>query len=509
AIASFKENLSRIASEVQDTAEELEFSGEGGERRRPDGSRQQQNLHISNGMDHIVKAELEWYKGEIRRLQNSESEIQAMSVNYASILKEREEELSRLHQENEKLKKTMVGVSTGHMIPNGEDRECMEIADASKVGDSSLNGMEVLQGQTDIPATRQQRHENALHSQNSQGILRVNGKHRNTSTAVKWGAASNGSALPPELEGRQKQMELKIKKLQEREKELSNAIQEEKQTSVTQKTNNEKLLAEMEKLKELREKELADLADVKLQLKKKQDLIEITQNECSVLKTEKEQVLTEMAELKKHLDERNTDMIKLQAELRKRNVLPSKEHIEKFQRTIATLEKQNIELQTEKDRLTNVLKGQQQLPQAEQGDWSHATSDIRLRDGMQQVQSSFENLRAVEEAHLLQKSEFEQSLKKVCNERDKALRDLARLKQHLLDKELEDSEKMDEDSERMEELQRLLEARNARIVQLERSLAHAVASQDEIKKIDSVELQKANEIINDLRAKTCRLCQCA
>lgn len=34
--------------------------------------------------------QLEWYKGEIQRLQNSEAEIQAMSINYASLLKERE-----------------------------------------------------------------------------------------------------------------------------------------------------------------------------------------------------------------------------------------------------------------------------------------------------------------------------------------------------------------------------------------------------------------------------------
>ncbi|XP_057853263.1 golgin candidate 4 isoform X3 [Cryptomeria japonica] len=460
-IANFKENLSRIALEVKDTAEELELLG-GEERKHPDGPRQEHNLHLSNGMDHNVKAELDWYKGEIQRLQNSEAEIQAMSVNYASILKEREEELSRLHQENEKLKKTMVGVSAGHMLPNGDDRRHMEITDASKVGDSSSNGMDVPQGQIDIPATRQQRYGNASRSQNSQGILRVHGKHANTGAVLKWDVASNGNSSPPELEGRQKQMELKIKKLQEREKELLNLLQEAKQTAVSEKAENEKLLAEMSKLKELREKELIDSANAKLQLQKEQELIEIAQKECSVLNAEKEGMLMEMTELKRNLNEKNADMSKLQADLSKRNVMLSNEHIEKLQRTIATLEKQNTGLK---------------------------------------VQLSLENLGSLEEANRLQKLEFERNLKEVCNERDKALRDLARLKQHLLDKELEDSEKMDEDSERIADLQRLVDGRNARIMQLERSLAHAIASQDEIKMSNSDELRKANEIISDLRQK--------
>ena len=58
-----------------------------------------------------------------------------------------------------------------------------------------------------------------------------------------------------------------------------------------------------------------------------------------------------------------------------------------------------------------------------------------------------------------------------------------------------------EDSERIADLQRLVDARNARIMQLERSLAHAIASQDEIKMSNSDELRKANGTISDLRQK--------
>jgi len=142
-IATFKENLSQIASDVQDTADELEI-GRGSERRPLEGPAERKPL-LGNGIDPNVKAELEWYKGEIQRLQNSEAEIQAMSINYASLLKEREEELSRLHDENGKLKKTMAGATAGYMLANGGDRKSMEVSDTSKVGDSSLNGLEVLQ----------------------------------------------------------------------------------------------------------------------------------------------------------------------------------------------------------------------------------------------------------------------------------------------------------------------------------------------------------------------------
>ena len=40
------------------------------------------------------------YKSEIKRLQDSEAKIKALSVNYAALLKEREDRISRLNDEN-------------------------------------------------------------------------------------------------------------------------------------------------------------------------------------------------------------------------------------------------------------------------------------------------------------------------------------------------------------------------------------------------------------------------
>lgn len=460
-IATFKENLSQIASDVQDTADELDIGG--GSERRPPEEPNERKPPLANGIDPNVKAELEWYKGEIQRLQNAEVEIQAMSINYASLLKEREEELSRLHDENGKLKKAMAaGATTGYMLANGGDRKSMEVSDTSKVGDISLNGPEVLQGHMDAPAARQQRYTNAPRTQNSQGNQRVHGKHANTGTVVKWDGTSNGSTPPLELEGKQQQMEFKIKNLQEREKELTNLVRDETEALLALKGDHEKSLDEIKKLKELREIDQADLANVKLQLQKKQDLNEVVQKECTVLKAEKQRMSTEIAELQNHLNERSAEMNKLQEELSKRKVMHSNEYVEKLKNTVAALEKEKIEIQ---------------------------------------VQPLSENLGAMEEAYRLQILELEQSLKNVSNERDKAVRNLARLKQHLLEKELEDSEKMDQDSARITELQAQLDARNDHVLQLENFLARAIANQEEIKKSNIDELQKANEVISDLRQK--------
>lgn len=460
-IATFKENLSQIASDVQDTADELDIGG--GSERRPPEEPNERKPPLANGIDPNVKAELEWYKGEIQRLQNAEVEIQAMSINYASLLKEREEELSRLHDENGKLKKAMAaGATTGYMLANGGDRKSMEVSDTSKVGDISLNGPEVLQGHMDAPAARQQRYTNAPRTQNSQGNQRVHGKHANTGTVVKWDGTSNGSTPPLELEGKQQQMEFKIKNLQEREKELTNLVRDETEALLALKGDHEKSLDEIKKLKGLREIDQADLANVKLQLQKKQDLNEVVQKECTVLKAEKQRMSTEIAELQNHLNERSAEMNKLQEELSKSKVMHSNEYVEKLKNTVAALEKEKIEIQ---------------------------------------VQPLSENLGAMEEAYRLQILELEQSLKNVSNERDKAVRNLARLKQHLLEKELEDSEKMDQDSARITELQAQLDARNDHVLQLENFLARAIANQEEIKKSNIDELQKANEVISDLRQK--------
>lgn len=60
---------------------------------------------------------------------------------------------------------------------------------------------------------------------------------------------------------------------------------------------------------------------------------------------------------------------------------------------------------------------------------------------------------------------------------------------------------MDEDSKIIEELRQNNEYQRAQILNLEKALKLAIARQDEIKMLNSSELQKSKEIIEDLNKK--------
>ena len=60
---------------------------------------------------------------------------------------------------------------------------------------------------------------------------------------------------------------------------------------------------------------------------------------------------------------------------------------------------------------------------------------------------------------------------------------------------------MDEDSKIIEELRQNNEYQRAQILNLEKALKQAIARQDEIKMLNSSELQKSKEIIDDLNKK--------
>lgn len=60
---------------------------------------------------------------------------------------------------------------------------------------------------------------------------------------------------------------------------------------------------------------------------------------------------------------------------------------------------------------------------------------------------------------------------------------------------------MDEDSKMIEELRANCEHQRAHILQLENALKLEISKGEDIKKLKSDELQRSNEIINDLRQK--------
>ncbi|KAL0724574.1 hypothetical protein Bca4012_039173 [Brassica carinata] len=93
-IENLKENLNKIALDVYDEDEEDEevlhiYSSVnvGGGRNSSGHSRYQ----ISSGIESPAHHEIERYKAEIKKLQESESDIKALSVNYAALLRDKED----------------------------------------------------------------------------------------------------------------------------------------------------------------------------------------------------------------------------------------------------------------------------------------------------------------------------------------------------------------------------------------------------------------------------------
>ncbi|XP_020882532.1 golgin candidate 3 isoform X3 [Arabidopsis lyrata subsp. lyrata] len=117
-IENFKENLHKIALDVhEDDDEEDDLQSYGyangvseSDRRKSSGFRSSRSA-ISNGIESPAHHEIERYKAEIKKLQESEADIKALSVNYAALLREKEDQISRLNQDNGSLKQYLTSTS--------------------------------------------------------------------------------------------------------------------------------------------------------------------------------------------------------------------------------------------------------------------------------------------------------------------------------------------------------------------------------------------------------------
>ncbi|XP_022757472.1 golgin candidate 4-like isoform X6 [Durio zibethinus] len=383
-IANLKENLNKIALDVHDgDDEELEIYGSGNgddstffERRNSHSFAHSKPVSLSpvaNGIDSPVNSEIERYREEIKKLQDSEAEIKALSVNYAALLKEKEELISRLNQENGSLKQNLNVTNAALSAARSE---------SSKL---SRNGINALKGNGDMSPNRQYKPTSLV-------------KNRNAGNQM-----SNG--LTYRHDG-------------------------------------------------------------------------------------KEKSFTELSKMRNELNEKIIEIRRLQMELNRRENESADDKHDNLKRVIATLEKENTHLKMEKNELEAALESTRRS----------LTSKIDPNASETLKLDSSGNFSGKKEMELsLQK--LEKDLKETCSERDKALQELARLKQHLLEKESEESEKMDEDSKIIEELRDSNEYQRAQIVHLEKALKLAMANQEEVKMINNNEIQKSKEIIDDLNKK--------
>ncbi|KAG1367731.1 Golgin candidate 4 [Cocos nucifera] len=478
-IATYKESLSRIASEVLDDEEELEIiqrrgavgedspaSGRRFSRRRSARFTPPTGSPVANGIDSEPHDEIARHKADIQKPQASEAEIKALSFNYAAMLKEKEEQLSKLHEENGLSRRTLGAKNAlGHTL---KDESLKTLSNSSNV----------LKNMADESPIRQQRHTAQENSHSP-------GNHAMKDDVSKQDGYCNGVMQPNQFDAMQKKRELKFANSQGRRKE--DPLEENRSLPAIQAS----LESEIKQLRSQLDNECENATTVKQKLQEEHQLNESSLRELHDLKMDKEKISIEMKELHKKLNEKISELRQLQAELSMRDVREeSNESSESLKNAIRTLEKENAKLKVEK----NELEANLQLCMT-------SASEKDDADDLDSQNRKSSTSHEATEGMALSIKKREGTLKDTCKERDKALQELARLKQHLLEKELEDSDKMDEDSKIIEELQANCEYQRAHILQLEKVLKQEVAKKEEINKIKSDELHKSNEMINDLKQK--------
>ncbi|KAG8391888.1 hypothetical protein BUALT_Bualt01G0233700 [Buddleja alternifolia] len=459
-VANLKESLSKIALDVHDDDDEDEElsiytppsrdrfeNGNSVPERRisRNFSRSITPTHspIVNGFDSPHNHEIEQYKTEIRRLQESEAEIKALSVNYAALLKEKEDQISMLAEENGSLKQNLLTTNAA--------------LSASK---------NVLKGSGDISPNRQ----------NKAAVkIRTSGSPHANGIVPKHDGLSNGPTST-------------------NAKELSDTMEDKNKSLAGMQATHE---AQMKRMVVELDKERDKLASMHMRLQEEQKLNGSLQLELSSLKEENNKSLREMHKTRDELNQKISELGRLQLELQRSD---REETVEKLKQVIATLENENRNTKKEKDELEAALKALRSSSARKDKPSGVDPSDNQPSSTNEPKVKSLQAFPGKEE---MQQSlrKLEKDLRETLKEKDKVLQQLNRLKQHLLEKESEESEKMDEDSKIIEALRETNEHQRIQISRLEKALKQAIGSQEEIKMSNNNELKKSKEIIDELNRK--------
>ncbi|KAE9460137.1 hypothetical protein C3L33_07916, partial [Rhododendron williamsianum] len=473
-IANVKENLHKIALDVHDDDDDeaLEIynspdrSGHLFTDRRSSHSfahsSPASHSPLANGFGSPYNSEIEQYKEEIKRLQESESEIKALSVNYAALLKEKE----------------------------------VSLLDNTGSTDQSHN-----------------RHQKASVKNRSVGSRTING------VVSKQDELSNGITQSMQPDITQTKIESKRSDIQGNEKDLADLLEEKNRSLAAMQAAHE---SQIKSLGLELEKERAKLANIQLQLREEQKLNGSFQEELNLMKVEKSKTNREMNEIRDELNQKIAEVRRLQMEFNKRETAEADDDIaEGLKRVIASLEKENYDLKMEKVELQAALKTASNSSVHKS---SHDAQENPNKESnhLNEVVLNVQSLGSFPGKEEMEKTmrKLEKDLNEARQKRDKALQELNRLKKHLLDKvayllvynvllsmnffqtsESEESEKMDEDNKIIEELREKNEYQKQQMLHLQKALKQAIASQDEVKMANNNELQKYREIIDDQNRK--------
>ncbi|KAL3604164.1 hypothetical protein D5086_005023 [Populus alba] len=467
-IENLKQNLNKIALDVHDDDDdelEIHASSNGYDSPVSDRRNSHRFAHSksvsralgANGNGSPYNFEIEQYKAQIKRLQESEGEIKALSINYAAILKEKEDQISRLNQENGSLKQNLDATKEPLNVSRTEHL---------RISASSINA---LKGSGDQSPKRP--HKSANQAKNRGGNQIQNGLF------PKYDGTGNGILHDVQPDVIQSKMEAK------KDKELVDLLEEKNRSLAAMQATHELQIIE---LRTELEKEQDKLANIELKLQEEQSLNKSFQEELRVLKMDRHKTSMDVNKIHDELNEKTSEIRRLQMELSRWEDADPDDSVKNLKRVIATLEKENANLRMAKNELEGTLQRSR-----------NSSPDKTSPD--EKMDSTTTSPRKEEVELLLQK--LERDLQETCHEKDKALRELARLKQHLLEKESEESEKMDEDIKIVEELRQSNEYQKAQILHLEKALKQAIAGQEEVRMMSNNEIQKSKEKIEDLNKR--------
>ncbi|XP_037464231.1 golgin candidate 3-like isoform X2 [Triticum dicoccoides] len=425
-IATYRESLCRLAGEVDDaTADEIPApwpSRRGDHAPTPPSSGRRRRY---TRPDPAEPDEISKLKEDIEKIQASEAEIKALSFNYAAMLKEKEEQLVKLREENGSLRRSME--SSNYKAVSGNSNGTLQRSPSR------------MQRNTDQEKTSSVLKQNGYGGGASQ-VIQKNGPHP---LPVHY----KGDALVEErayFASKQASLENEIKQLKQQLRCYSNKEDETTRRLEDENKRNEFLQQQLNELK----------------------------------------VATTMEELHKELSEKKAELRCLQDELSTRdNECASDGSLQSLRSMVMALQKENSDLKIAKGSLDEELVDMESTTQ----NVDNSTSDVDNFSDVGKVKDEMASLK--------------KALQGAFHERDRALQNLSRLKQHLLDKDLEDQEKMDEDSKVIEELRVICEQQRAHIVQLERALKVEMTKQEESKKTINDEHSRSNEQIEDLQYK--------
>ncbi|XP_020969972.1 golgin candidate 3-like [Arachis ipaensis] len=308
-IANLKENLNKIALDVHDDDDDDEilsiYAGSPAavsDRRNSHGSAHSKSPAVrsrplANGTDHAHPSlsEIEQYKAEIKRLQASEAEIKALSVNYAALLKEKEDHIVRLNKENGSLKQHLDATSAALRVSRTE---------------ASTSGTYSVKGSNDQSPNRQNKFTT------------------------------------------QSKTESKNSNLQGNEKELADLVDGRNRPTADAVQHT----AEIEKLKLEMEQERARLAKIQLKCQEEQKLNKSFQEELKILKLDRDKTSMEMTKIRDELNEKVSEIKRLQIELTRRESDVAGEAVDSLKRLVKTLEKENATLKMEKNEIEAALE---------------------------------------------------------------------------------------------------------------------------------------------------------